>query len=82
MAFAAWAAAQVNGLLCCLSDERYFGCLDNSAVQAQVALLYRSCLQHTDQEFRTTAAGRQFRIDLERTELIDALAEAVTVQLW
>jgi signal transduction histidine kinase len=81
MAFAAWATAQVSGLLARLSNSQSVDVLENGAVQAQVAVLYRSCTQHTSQELRTPAAARRLRADLEATGMMDALAEAATSQL-
>jgi hypothetical protein len=82
MAFAAWAASQVKGLLSRLADKSVANVLEESATQAQVAVLCRSCNQHTSLEHHTAAAARQVLIDIETTGLIDALAEAAADQLW
>jgi hypothetical protein len=83
MSFVTWAATQVEDLLFRLSETSESDLLEDPAVQEHVAALYRSIFKRTYRlEFPTPAAGRQYRADVERTGLIDTLAEAAAAQLW
>jgi hypothetical protein len=56
--------------------------MSDSAVRAQVAELYL-CLQQTAPgEDCSPAALRQFRAEMDKSGLIDALAEAAANQIW
>jgi hypothetical protein len=83
MALAAWAALQTKGLLAQLSDVDDPARLNDSALHAQTAALYSSCLTLAARgALRSAAALRQFQADMDKTGFIYALAEAVENQIW